>query len=238
MRRLLLAAALPLAACGHSSADTPGVPGTGSGPARSFAVADFTGVESTGSEDVEISTGTGFSVRAEGDPGELDHLRITRNGAMLEVGRSPGFSFGVGHRIKVFVTMPRISDARATGSGDLAIDHVDGDRFSGATSGSGDLSVGALRVGALDLSISGSGDMAMAGTARALKASVSGSGDIDARHLKVADANVEVAGSGDVSAEVTGSARVSLVGSGDIDLGDAARCQISKVGSGEVRCGR
>ncbi len=238
MRRLMLAAALPLAACGHSAADTPGVPGSGSGPARSFAVADFTGVELAGSDDVQVSTGTGFSVRAEGDPGELDKLRVVRDGATLTVGRMPGFSFGVGRKTTVFVTMPRISDARVTGSGDIAIDHVDGDRFSGATTGSGDLSVRALRVAMLDLSISGSGDMALAGQARSLKVSVSGSGDVDARHLKVADANVEVAGSGDVTAEVTGAATVSLAGSGDVDLGEAARCQISKAGSGEVRCGR
>lgn len=238
MRRLIFVAALPLAACGHSSADTPGVPGSGSGPARSFAVADFTGVEVTGSDDVDVSTGTGFSVRAEGDPGELDKLRVVREGTMLEVGRKPGFSFGTARKTKVLVTMPQIGDARVTGSGDIAIDHVDGDRFSGATSGSGDLSVRALRVGALDLSIAGSGDMAMSGQARSLKAEVSGSGNIDARHLKVSDATVEVAGSGNVSAAVAGSAKVSLDGSGDVDLGDTARCQISKTGSGSVRCGR
>lgn len=238
MRRLMLVATLPLAACGHSSADTPGVPGGGSGPARSFAVADFSGVEVTGSDDVEVSTGTGFSVRAEGDPGELDKLRVVRDGATLRIGRTPGFSFGAGRKTTVFVTMPRISAATLSGSGDIAIDHVDGDRFSGATSGSGDLSVRALRVGALDLSISGSGDMAVAGQARSLKAEVSGSGDVDARQLKAGDASVDVAGSGDVSAVVTGSARVSVDGSGDVDLGDVARCQISKTGSGSVRCGR
>ena len=237
MRRLLLLAALPLAACGHGSADAPGVPGNGSGPARSFAVADFTGVESTGSDNVEITVGPRFAVRAEGDPAQLDKLRITRDGATLKVGRE-GFSFGSTRPIKIFVTMPRITDARTSGSGDIAIDRVDGDRFGGAIGGSGDLSIRSARVATLDLSITGSGDMAVAGQARSMKLDVSGSGDVDAQHLQVGEASVEVAGSGDVTADVRGPATVSLSGSGDIDLGDAARCTISKAGSGDVKCGR
>ena len=237
MRHLLLVAALPLAACGHASANKPGVPGTGSGPARSFAVADFTGVEVAGPDPVEISTGTGFSVRAEGDPSVLDKLRITREGGSLKVDRERGVGISL-RATKVFVTMPRIADAAVSGSGDLLIDHVDGDRFNGATTGSGGLSVRALRVGAASVSTGGSGDVTLEGEAKSLTAAVTGSGSIDARHVKVSDATVEVSGSGGVRAEVTGSATVALSGSGDVDLGSAARCQISKAGSGSVRCGR
>ncbi len=238
MRRLLLAAALPLAGCGSHAATAPGVPGSGTGPARSFAVANFSTVESTGSDDVQIATGTGFSVRAEGDPGVLDKLRVVRNGATLEIGRSPGFTFGVGRKTKVFVTMPRIARATVAGSGDIAIDHVDADRFDGAVDGSGDLSVRALKVGAVAVAIQGSGDIALAGAARSFAAMLTGSGNIDARHLKAGEANVTLPGSGNVQADVTGNAKVDLSGSGDVDLGGAARCSISKTGSGSVRCGR
>ena len=238
MRRLIFLAALLLAACGNGSADAPGIPGTGSGPARSYAVADFTGVAATGSDNVEVATGTGFSVRAEGDPAELDRLRITKEGSTLKIGRINGVHWGLGRSTKVFVTMPRISSASLTGSGDITVDHVEGDRFDGNISGSGDLTVRAVKVGALSLSSAGSGDMALTGQARSLKASVAGSGNIDARHLQVSDAAVDIAGSGDVHADVRGSAKVSLVGSGDVNLGDAARCSISKMGSGSVRCGR
>lgn len=238
MRRLLLAAILPLAACGNSAGGSPGIPGSGSGPARSYRVADFTGVEVTGPDDVQISTGTGFSVRAEGDPGVLDKIRITKDGSRLRIARAEGFHFGLGRPTKVFVTMPRISDVSLRGSGDVEIDHVTGDQFDAAGSGSGDLTVHAAKLNNLHLAVSGSGDMAFSGEARSLQAAINGSGDIDARHLTVNDANVSVSGSGDLNADVKGAANVNLSGSGDVDLGDAARCQIAKAGSGSVRCGR
>lgn len=238
MRRLLFLTLLPLAACGTGSADAPGVPGSGSGPARSFAVADFTQVASGTSDSVAVATGTGFSVRAEGDPGELDKLRIFREGATLKIERARGVSFGVARGTKVFVTMPRIVGAQVGGSGDIAIDHVDGDRFDGAVGGSGDLTIHALKVGALSLAAAGSGDITLTGEARSLKVSAAGSGAVDARHVRAGSASVDLAGSGSVRAEVTGAATVSLAGSGDVDLGDAARCAITKVGSGSVRCGR
>ena len=237
MRRLLLAAALPLAACGHGSAESPGVPGTGSGPARSFAVADFTGVEVAGPDNVQVSTGTGFSVRAEGDPAVLDRLRITRNGTSLKVDRESGVHISL-RATKVFVTMPRIADAGVSGSGDLVIDHVNGDKFSGETSGWGGLSVRALRVGVLSVSSSGSGDITLEGQAKSLKTEASGSGSVDARHVKVNDAEVDVSGTGSVRADVTGTAAVSVSGTGDVDVGNAARCQVSKSGTGSVKCER
>ena len=238
MRRLPILALLPLAACGTGSADAPGVPGSGSGPARGFAVADFTQVALSTSDSVQVTSGNGFAVRAEGDPGELDKLRIARDGDTLKIKRASGISFGDKRAVKVFVTMPRIVGAQVGGSGDIAIDRVDGDRFEGAVGGSGDLTIRALKVGELSLAGAGSGDITVAGEARSLKVSAAGSGGVDARHVRAESASVDLAGSGSVRADVRGAATVNLVGSGDVDLGDAARCTTTKLGSGSVRCGR
>eukprot|EP01035_Chromulina_nebulosa_P040297 gene40297-54493_t len=87
----MLTAALPLAAChghGFSGDTTPGIKGSGSGDTRSYQVADFTGVDLRGSDDVEVKTGAGFAVRAEGPSAELDRLKITRSGDTLRI--APG----------------------------------------------------------------------------------------------------------------------------------------------------
>ena len=225
---------LPLAACDHAGA---GVVGTGSGPARQFAVADFTAVAATGPDDVDVRTGAGFSVRAEGDPAVLDHLRIVRKGDTLEIGRQPGWHPGASDPTKVFVTMPRITEADVTGSGNLIVDKVTGGGFKGNAAGSGDLTVHAIAVDSLGLSVAGSGDMAMTGHARSLDVSVAGSGGVDGAGFAARTASVNIVGSGSVRARVDGAATVAMMGSGSVDLGGKARCSVTKMGSGSVTCG-
>ena len=244
MRKMMVLALLPLAACGNGMGDedsgNPGIVGTGSGTTRTYAATGFTAVELRGADDVDVRVGSGFSVRAEGDPKLLDQLKIETINGTLRVGRISGthFSWGDGHHdAKVFVTMPRLTEASIAGSGDMTVDRVQGASFKGNSAGSGTLSVGTLAIGDGTFSIAGSGDVKLAGTARSIDVSIAGSGDVEAGDLKTSGATVSIAGSGSVKAAVEGAAKVSLMGSGDVDLGPQARCDTSKMGSGTVRCG-
>lgn len=241
MRNLLLLVALPLAACsGHGSgADAAGVPASGSGTSRSYAVSGFTGVDLRGSDDALVRVGGAFAVRAEGPSDMLDDLKITKDGDTLKIGRKShsGFHWGAGRKVKIFVTMPSIDSAGVAGSGDMTVDSVNGGRFSGSTAGSGDLTVRGLNVSAVDLSIAGSGNISAAGRAQQGSLSLAGSGNIEAGGLSLNEAKVSVAGSGDIKAMVNGHAKVSIMGSGDVDLGGGATCEVSKMGSGTVSCG-
>ena len=72
----LLLTAAPLAACSVDGDDGgPGASAAGTGTARTFAVAGFTGVALRGSDDVDVRVGPAFSVRAEGPSAELDKLK-------------------------------------------------------------------------------------------------------------------------------------------------------------------
>jgi hypothetical protein len=241
MRILPLLALLPLAACSYHSGDSqPVVPGTGSGPTRSFAVAGFTGVSLRGADDVDVKVGPAFSVSAEGPSAELDQLSIRRNGDTLEVGRKNGvFHWGDRDRatVKVHVTMPRLVSAEIAGAGDLAIDRTDGPTFEGVNAGAGKLSVGSLAVSQAKVSLAGAGDISLAGKVNHLTVSLVGAGNVLAQGLKASAAKVSLAGAGDVRAEVDGPASVSVVGSGTVDLGKGAKCDTSKIGAGEVHCG-
>jgi len=238
MNRFLLLALLPLAAC-SGTARSEGTPPSGTGGNRTFAVDGFTGVDAAGPDDVDVRVGSGFSVRAEGDPKILDKLEIVREGDTLMVRRKKhGFSWGGnGDRgAKVYITMPRMTAASTTGSGDMTVDHVDGDKFQADLTGSGDLSVGSLGVQAVALSITGSGNLSTAGTARTGSFSITGSGDIQAPKLSVGQASVNVMGSGGVAAAVNGPANVNVMGSGDVTLTGGAKCTTSKMGSGDISC--
>ena len=236
MRLIMFAALLPLAACGNAfDKDDAGIAGSGTGNTRSYAVADFTGIRLAGSDDVEVRVGGGYSVRAEGDARVLDRLKITRDGATLNVSRRSGPSSG---SARVFVTLPALTEAAIGGSGDMRIDRVRGDAFAARIAGSGDLTIGDVAAGDVDVTVTGSGNVAARGQARRLVVRITGSGGLDASQLAARGADVQVVGSGSVRTTVTGDANVRSVGSGDVDLGPQARCTVKKAGSGDVRCGR
>lgn len=245
MRSLLIGLiALPLLACngdatiGQKSGTV--VEAQGSGNARSYAVRDFDKVELRGSDDVEVSTGGDFSVRAEGDPNILDRIEIRIDGDRLIVGRKDGGGWNWGsdddHDVRILVSMPAIRGGMLAGSGDLTINRARGD-FDGELAGSGDMTIGILQGGRAVFSLAGSGTIAASGQIDRIDLSIAGSGNFDAPGLNAAAADINIAGSGDVRALVRGDASVSILGSGDVDLGANARCKVSKMGSGEVRCG-
>ena len=238
MRLWVIAAMAPLAACGASA--TEGTQG-GAAATRNFALADFTGVELKGSDDVIVTVGAAFSVRAEGPAAQLDRLKLTRDGDTLSIGRERDSSFNWGGKrsegVKVYVSMPRIAAASVAGSGDMTVDRVAGGDFSGGVAGSGDLTIGALQAAAAKLSVAGSGGIVARGAAESLTLAVAGSGDIDARGVKAPKGRVSIAGSGDVAADINGPVEVSIMGSGNAQLGAGAKCTVSKMGSGDVRCG-
>jgi hypothetical protein len=243
MNFLALGLIIPLAACSFSwNGDDEGAAAavSGSGTTRTYQVAGFNGIDLRGSDDVDVRVGTGFSVRAEGPSEQLDRLKIDRDGETLNIGRKNGANFGwsKGAKVKVYVTLPRLTDANVSGSGNMAVDRVEGGEFEGGIAGSGNLDIAAIQVDEAKFSISGSGTARAGGAARDLKVEIAGSGDVDGTKLQAQSATVEIAGSGSVRAVVNGTAKVDMMGSGDVDLGPNSRCTVSKMGSGSVRCGR
>lgn len=240
MRAVLFALALlPAATACHASWEREGnaAPVSGTGTTRSFAASGFTKVDLRGPDDIEVRNGAQFAVTAEGDSAVLDQLEIRVVDGTLRVGRKDraGFSFSSDRGAKIHVTLPRLTAANVSGSGNMRVDRAEGD-FRGAIAGSGNLGIAALAATNADLSIAGSGDLNVAGTARRLNASIAGSGDIDAGKLTASGASISVIGSGSMRGVVKGGASVSIAGSGNVDLTGGAKCSVSAVGSGEAHC--
>jgi len=237
MRSMILAALLPLVACGNNAnIDGQEVPAQGAGATRTYDVRDFSTVKLAGSDDVDVRVGGSFSVRAEGDPQVLDRITVTRDGDRLTISRRRSSSWQ-GGKARVFVTLPRLTAASLDGSGDLAIDQVRGGGFDARLAGSGNLRIAQVAADSLALSLAGSGNIATSGQTGQLSLNLAGSGNVDATALVAREAAIKSAGSGSIRATVRGPATVSLVGSGDVDLGGGARCTVRKAGSGTVRCG-
>lgn len=246
----LLTLALAIGGCTRSdsaSAAGKGGDGTRQMGGRAMSAADFAALRNFdrvslhGPDNVEVSTGKEFAVRAEGDPRALEALEVKVEDGELRVSRREGWhgfwgSIEGDRGATVHVSMPLLRAASLTGSGELKVDMVKGEAFTAALAGSGDLSVGQLAVANLSASIGGSGDMVLAGRATSARLSTTGSGDLSARNLKADRADINVTGSGDIAVASDGYANVSIVGSGDVDIKGKARCNVSALGSGSANC--
>lgn len=236
----ILASTMALAACSGGSMNDP-LPGeevasTGSGAARSYDARGFERVSLNGPDRVEIGTGRGFAVRAEGDPDVLHDLRITIDGNRLVIGRAQS-SWSIGDdRATIFVTMPEITGVAVNGSGDILVADPETESFEASIGGSGDIEITGLRAQSTSFSVGGSGSIDAAGTTGDMSVKVGGSGDIDASQLRAERFTGSIGGSGEVTGFVTESAEASIGGSGDIELTGGATCQSSIAGSGKLSC--
>ena len=246
MRTIIaLVSTLALAACNGSAGaqEGEGISTDARGIARqSYNVGPFEGVALAGAQNVVVTVGSAPSVRAEGDAETIERMEIKVEDGTLRVGMKRGNRLNIDWSrdrppVTVYVTMPSITSAAVAGSGDMTVNRVEGDRFSGSIAGSGDLEIAMLRVGAADFSIAGSGDIRAQGSIGKLNAAIAGSGDMDMAGVESRQADVNIVGSGDVKVRATETADITIMGSGDVILGGSARCSVTKRGSGDVRCG-
>ncbi|MBB3983053.1 hypothetical protein GGR44_002733 [Sphingobium fontiphilum] len=210
----------------------------GAAPKNWSGLRDFDRIDLTGPDDVAVRQGRDFAVRAEGDPAAISQLEIRVVDGVLKIGREPRWNLGWSSDkgATIHVTMPAISGASLTGSGDLKVDRVDGKAMKAALTGSGNLTLGAVAVDLLQAELTGSGDIYAQGGAKSVEVSITGSGDFDGDALKAGGGKVEIMGSGNSRFASDGAVAISILGSGDANVKGKARCKADIMGSGEAHC--
>lgn len=200
---------------------------------------DFTGVTLAGPDNVVFTTGSDYSIRAEGDADAIEELRYRIKDGQLKIGRDSngiGWTGNSGSAV-VYVSAPSLKNAKLAGSGDLKIDEMSDESASLSLAGSGNMDVANVKTASLKAKLAGSGDMAVAGSADSANVSIAGSGDVRARELKADSASIKIMGSGDASLSSDGTVDAKIMGSGDIRVHGEANCKSKTMGSGEVTCG-
>lgn len=208
-------------------------------PSQWNSLRDFTAIEATGPDNVIVTQGKDFAVAVEGDPDTVKKLEIKVSGDTLEIGRRKSFGLNWSSSDKsatIRVTLPMLTKVEATGSGDISVDKVDGEKLKAELTGSGNLKIAAVAVAALEAELTGSGDIGIGGTAQELEVSVTGSGNFDGEGLKAARAKASILGSGDSRFASDGPVDIDIMGSGNVTVKGKAQCKSSIMGSGEARC--
>lgn len=203
------------------------------------SLANFTGIDATGPDNVVATIGKDFAVRAEGDAKTIEQLDIRVKGDRLVIGRkSNGLwnKVNSGQSATIHVTLPAIAKVALTGSGDITLDKATGPSLDLSLTGSGNIAIGTIAVGQLKSEITGSGNVTLAGTADEGDVSITGSGDVDAAKLKIGRGKASVLGSGNIDFASDGPIAIKIMGSGDVTVKGKAQCNSSRVGPGEAHC--
>lgn len=223
-----------LVLCAFGLAACPDEWGNGERASEERALSDFTAVDNSGELDVLVEQGEQFEVTVSIDDNLIDRVDTYVVGDTLRI-RTRG---EIAHLVKgphVRVTMPALTGARVSGSGELeAFDFPDSEAVDLQVSGSGGLSWQGTAL-ELTASVSGSGDLALEGSADVLELRVSGAGDARARSCEVVDAYVKVSGAGDASVNVSGELEAEVSGAGDLTVyGHPHFARRTRSGAGDI----
>ena len=164
-------------------------------------VSGFSGVASSGSFDVYITTGGKESVRLEGDNDLLDKIETVVDGKTLHIRTKRQYErdqldFS---GVKIHVTARELSALSLSGSGIMRVDSpLKADAFAATVSGSGHIEAGQITSNRMQATVSGSGSFEASGSAKETEITVSGSGGFNGKNFTAGDAEVRVSGSGSV----------------------------------------
>lgn len=220
-----------------SQADTPG-----KRIAEQRSVGAFRAIELSGPYDVAIDAQGRSGLTLSGEREQLDKIETFVRGDTLVVRPTErtGFHFGFTARrqtVTIQIGTHTLERLQMTGSGDVVLEQVNGERIALAVTGPGDLRAsGAIkalelrvsgsgnadlervRAGTVDLTMSGPGDVRLAHIDGRLQARLSGSGDLDAHDLRLASLDARLDGPGDALLDGTAADfKADVRGSGDLD---------------------
>jgi len=195
---------------------TNGIQGSGAAVTQTRAVASFTGLDLTGSNNVTVIVGAPQSVVVHADSNLINNVTTGVVAGTLLIGDTGSFT------------------PRAPMSVDVSVPSL----TALTISGSGQVSATGINAARLTVTVSGSGQLQASGTATRLDVTISGSGRAQLSQLTARDVHAIVAGSGLIQVTATTSLDAEIPGSGMIVYGgNPPQVSTSVSGSGSVTRG-
>lgn len=217
----------------HNKLDTEGK-AVGTGWAQTGRYDQLT---SAGMDDVRLTTGERWQIRATGDARALSQLRFLVEDGELIVGRISGPRERYG-KTRVEVTAPSLRGVISAGSGAVDVERIEGARVSATVAGSGRTSVRRIEAQRLAATLAGSGSLDLAGRSDRAEMTIAGSGRINGSDFTTDSADVTIAGSGAAQFRSPGTVRATIMGSGTANVIGTTDCKQTRMGSGRLVCRR
>ena len=226
---LILALAFSLSSCWEDYS----INGNGIVATESRWASYFDEIQSSGPFIVDVIYGEEYSIEVTAEDNLLEYIVTDVDNDKLKIRTQTGHNLHYHHPMQVQITMPRLNEARLSGSGKIRTGTFEVDHFSAHLSGSGEIEseVFAREVG---VRISGSGKVILSGETVEIDMGISGSGKILSYDLLQQYCDVKISGSGDAYVNVERRLDVSISGSGDVLFVNTPDIQSRISGSGKV----
>ena len=221
LKYIVIASVLPvLAACGIAKSDSPGPM-----VSKTYKVAGFSSVDIAGMFDVQITTGTDYSMKVELYKRVLESLTVNVQDGCLVVREKDQNAFrNMSHEdFRIILSLPSLASVRGTGMVDFDLEGPVAQTFTCSLTGMSefdvetplsltDLSVdctGMSKFEFASITATGDADFNITGsstvegktlTANAFSADVSGKSDVDIAALNAASGSVNASGMSSVKA--------------------------------------
>ena len=227
MRTFLVALSAILALASPASAGT-----------RNFGVESYTRIRVDGPFKVTLTTGVAPFARASGSVTALDRIVIEVRGDTLVIQNNPsawgGYPGDNPGSVEITVGTHDLTNAALTGSGSLAISHVQGLSFALSVQGSGAAEIGDVGSDEMQVNLAGTANAKLKGRSLKLTALVRGLSSLEAGNLVVPEAHITADGSATIDALVTKAARIDARRPATIRLSGNPSCTLEVSGSTNV----
>ena len=227
---LLCTAFVVLNSCDYTS-------GSGNIVTEKRAAVNFTGINVSGSFDVEVKLGSVEEVVVEADDNVIKFVETSVSGNTLKI-RTEGLHSLHNVHLKVYITVPELKSIKASASAEVKVlDVMKGDgglSFDVSSSAGIEAEVDAPEV---DAEASSSGSIILGGKTKSYKVRVSSSADIKSFELLSESANASANSSGSVELHASISLDADASSSGSIEYrgGATVKKNISSSGSVEKK---
>ncbi len=212
------------------------VRGNGDLTQETRTVAEFNGIRSVGSFNVELRHDSIERVEIDAESNLLNHIETTVANNILTISPESGVNLKPSKLLKIVVYSPDFKIVNITGSSAVQVEELKspGKDIVIQISGSGSFT-GAAYAPEIYVNVSGSGSVTLGGEAEYSEFNLSGSGKIDALNCPINEVRAQLSGSGKIDVFALDILDVTISGSGVVRYKGDPIINSNISGSGKLR---
>jgi hypothetical protein len=199
-------------------------------------IAEFNGIKSVGSFNVELRHDSIHRVEIDAESNLINHIETNVQNKILTVSPESGVNLKPSKLLKIVVYSPDIKIVNITGSSSVRVEELNrpGKDIIIQISGSGSF-IGAVNAQEIYANVSGSGSVTLNGEAEYAEFNVSGSGKIEAFDCPINEVIARLSGSGKIDVFALDKLDVNISGSGVVRYKGNPIVSSNISGSGKLR---